>query len=250
MSILSMLGNPWNPMPGWLHPGLADDPDAPFLNIYNRGAFDAQGLPYAFRGTIGNEQTVPIVSTETFRRVLASTGGPGFLDAILLEQLTEAFGDAGQDVYVRLIRDAFTFDRNGSHSLPSPFWHPSDKQFVLYQSPGWILACNCNIPPGYIAPEAPEVDPPWIKFGGWPSRGDDSRRWSAWPRSAPSQDVDGDYQPYPLYQSFDDAGQLDDNANILRAKTFSFPFLQLFGLSAGFGTHNFGEIIQLYPVNP
>jgi hypothetical protein len=247
MSILSMLGNPWNPMPGWLHPGLADDPDAPLLTIYNRGAFDAQGLPYAFQGVIPSALGD---STETFRRVLAATGGPGFLDAILLEQLTEAFGEDGLDVYVRLIRDAFVFDRNGSHSLPSPFWHPSDKQFVLYQSAGWILACNCNIPPGYVPPDYPDVDPSWIKFGGWPLRGDDSRRWSLWPRSAPSQDAFGEYNPYPLYQTFRDAGQLDNDANILTAQTFPFPFLQLFGISGGLGAQTLGRIIQLYPVNP
>jgi len=250
MSILSMIGNPWNPMPGWLHPGLADDPDAPLLNIYNRGAFDAQGLPYAFQGVVGNSTTVPIESLQTFRRVLAATGGPGFLDAILLEDLVSAFGQAGEDAYVRIVRDAFVFDRNGNHSLPSPFWHPSDKQFDLYQSESWILACNCNIPPGYDAPEAPAVDPPWIKFAGWPSAGDSSRRWSVWPRGFPREDAFGVPYPYPLYQSFEDAGQLDNDANILRAGTFPFPFLQLFGLSDGFGTRNFGEIIQLYPVNP
>lgn len=250
MSILSMLGNPWNPMPGWLHSGLADDPDAPLLDIYNRGAFDAQGLPYAFAGVVGNPSTTPIQSTQVFRRVLAATGGPGFLDAILLERLVDAFGQAGEDAYVRIVRDAFCFDRNGNHSLPSPFWHPSDKQFVLYQSQSWILACNCNIPPGFQAAEAPDVDPPWVKFGGWPFRGDDSRRWSVWPRSAPSQDAFGNYKPYPLYQTFEDAGQLDNNANILRAGTFPFPFLQLFGLSGRPGAYNFGEIITLHPVNP
>lgn len=44
----SVIGNPWNPMPGWRFPGLNDDPMAAQNTLWNRGPFDAVALPYAF----------------------------------------------------------------------------------------------------------------------------------------------------------------------------------------------------------
>jgi hypothetical protein len=249
MSIISMIGNPWNPMPGWLHPGLADDSAAPLLMPYNRGAFDAVGLPYCFGGIVGGSTTSPVESYQVFRRRLDTYQGfSGELLYMWRLLLVAAFGeDRGTDAYATFLRTYFVHDRNVIHPELVNFWSASPQSYVWFQSSSWNLVCNANIPPGLDNPEPPEIDPSYKDFGGWPILGDSSKRWSLFPRTAPDYDVFGQPETYTLYQTYEDAVPFEfGTADTFRAGVFPFPFLQLHCMSRD----DFGAIIRLYPVNP
>lgn len=230
----SMIGNPWNPMPGWRFPGLLDDPTAAVNSLYNRGAFDAVAVPYAFHVREG------LFGDQILTRVLRTNGEDGILLAQFISQMRQAYGQHGEDAAWRYINDQFCWSRNGVYVTPDPFWSRSPQCHVLWQNDVWVLTCNTNKPPGFEQVEPPQGSTnPLIP-------GDDLRRWSLYPRWAPENDQSGQPKPYTLYQSAD-AGDAETLSTwIYRAGQFPFPWLTLRGLSADV----YGDTIRCTPVNP
>lgn len=242
--IPSMIGNPWNPMPGWLHPGLADDPVAPVNTPWNRGAFDANGLPYMFRGL--GTGLPGYADGELYVRRLQTTGQSGIIADMFIRRMRDQYGDEGVKIAQRFLRDQFCHDRNGSYSVPDPFWSPSPQTHVVYESPSFILMANVNKPPGFVPVEPPEGDSPY-KPEPWPTEGDDLRRWSCWPKDYPKKEPGTDtWKKYPLWQSRD-AGQTDEQSNMVyRARVFPMTRMMLEGLTE----FNYANRLFFEAVNP
>lgn len=227
-------------MPGWRHPGLLEDPIAPSITQWNRGSFDAQGLPYAFHieGLSGGSEIV--------RRVLRTNGQSGLAVDYFIRTMREQFGDAGEEQAYRFLNDQFCWSRNTTYSTPSPFWSRSPQSHPLWASQSWVLTCNSATPPGRDDDQPPDY--PRANGRPWPSAGDDLRRWSVYPRAAPFYlgGVPGpNVLPYPLYQT-SDAGQAEElPADVYRSPQPVFPEIMLEGLTVG----NYGQQIFARPIN-
>jgi len=240
----SMLGNPWNPMPGWLFPGLLDEPIAPSNTLWNRGAFDAVGLPYAY---------VHTPSGEVLRRVYRTNGEPGFVISYFLRLIEESYGPEALPSAYAYLNDQFPHARNATFPQPpAPFWTSSPQTHVVYRSENWILQANANKPPGAIqgqpSPEAQERwrpgDRPFQNFG------DDLKRWSLYNASYPQYDAFNEPKPYDLWQTYLDGTAESLPADQPRPGAFPFPELVLWGVTGGFNGGKYGERVVMMPYNP
>lgn len=238
---MQTLCNPWNAMPGWRFPGLAEDSIAPSITLFNRGVFDAQGLPYAFELV-----DMPGGNSHVLRRVLRTNGQAGFEVEYFVSIMREQFGDDGEEQAYRMLNDQFCWARNSSFSAPPPFWIRSPQVHPLWISEDWILTCNSNKPPGFAAAEIPATSRPGTR--PWPSEGNDLRRWSLYPTDAPRYsggDPYGSPLPYPLYQTTD-AGQAETlPADIYRSPQPVFHQIMLEGISE----ENYAETVYARPIN-
>jgi hypothetical protein len=237
-----MLGNPWNPMPGWLFPGLLDESMATQNTLWNRGAFDAVGVPYAF-----------YYDGEILRRVLRTTGEPGFVVDYFLNVAEESFGEEGRAIAYRFLNDQFCWSRNTTYPQPpDPFWSASPQVFPMWQSETWTLFCNANRPPGAV-PGSPSAEAlaAW-KPGDRPfqSLGDDLKRWSLFRTDDVQVDAFGVPRPYDLWQTYLDGDAESLPADQYRAGAFPFPELVLWGMTAGSGGGVYGSRAVLRPWNP
>jgi hypothetical protein len=237
----SMLGNPWNPMPGWLFPGLHDEPMAPFNTLWNRGAFDAVGLPYAFAHQDG----------EILRRVYRTNGEPGFTIQYFLDLVVESYGPEALPSAYGYLNDQFAHMRNRSFPQPPPpFWTSSPQVHVMYRSEKWILIANANRPPGAIEgspPDGFEWQPGMRPIMGF---GNDLKRWSLYDASYPQFDAFDDPKPYDLWQTYLDGTAESLPADQPRAGAFPFPELVLWGVTGGFMGGVWGTRVALTPYNP
>lgn len=241
----SALGNPWNPMPGWRYPGLQDEALAPRNTIWNRGVYDAVGVPYAFTTSIGDGEVV-------LRRVLRSKGYDAVLMEFLRLEMFASYGQSGMDDFYRFWNDAFCWDRNQSNSPPPPFWSRSPQSHPVWQSEDWILTCNSNIPPGAIQGFPSEADQEAWQPGDrpFPRMTQGLNVWSFYPSKAPFRNSDGDPMPYNLWQS-QLPGTADSlPADVQRAGVFPFPELVLYGVTGGFLGGVYGSRLVLTPYNP
>ena len=230
-------------MPGWRFPGLQEDSIAPSITQWNRGAFDAQGLPYAFQI---NGLPFPDEAPQVVRRVLRTNGQSGFAVEYFVRTMREQFGDDGEEQALRMLNDQFCWSRNATYPTPFPFWSRSPQTHPLWMSDRWVLTCNSNVPPGVDAVETPDYP-----RGGnrpWPTRGDDLRRWSLYPADAPRYPggvPSETFLPYPLWQTTD-AGQAESlPADIYRSPQPVFPEIMLEGLSE----EHYAGTVYARPVN-
>ena len=241
----SMLGNPWNPMPGWLFPGLLDEPIAPSITLFNRGCFDAVGVPYAF-----------IWSGEIMRRVFRTTGDAGFAFNYFIDSMEEAYGPEGLDMAYRFLNDQFCWSRNTIYTNPpAPFWSPSPQVFPMWKSETWTLVANCYKPPGANPGEPTDAQQAAWKPGDRPfqSFGDDLKRWTLFKTSSIKLDAFGDPMEYDLWQTYLDGTAESLPADQYRAGAFPFPELVLWGMTgspAPGAPGVYGQQAILRPWNP
>lgn len=239
----SMLGNPWNPMPGWLFPGALDEAMAPVNTLWNRGCFDAVGVPYAFVHPDG----------EVLRRVLRTTGEPGFVLDYFVRLMEEAHGEEGKAIAYRWINDQFAWSRNTSYPTPpEPFWSPSPQVFPMWQSETWTLYCNANRPPGAVQGSPSEAAENAWQPGDRPFQmfGNDLKRWSLFRTDSIKQDAFGEPVPYDLWQTYLDGSAETLPADQPRAGVFPFPELVVWGMTGGFMGGVYGSRVALKPWNP
>jgi hypothetical protein len=249
----SMLGNPWNPMPGWLFPGLLDESIAPSITLFNRGCFDAVGVPYAFQIT-ANQPT----DREILRRVLRTTGDAGFAFSYFIDSMEAAYGPEGLDIAYRFLNDQFCWSRNTIYTTPpDPFWSPSPQVFPMWKSETWTLVANCYRPPGAKPGQpTPEQEAAWRPGDRpFPSFGDDLKRWSLFKTDSIQIDAFGDPKPYDLWQTYLDGTAESLPADQYRAGAFPFPELVLYGMTSGEGSGAgqfgvYGQRAVLRPWNP
>lgn len=243
----SMLGNPWNPMPGWLFPGLLDEPIAPSITLFNRGCFDAVGVPYAF-----------IYGGEILRRVLRTTGDAGFAFDYFITTMEEAYGPEGKAAAYRFLNDQFCWSRNTVYTTPPhPFWSPSLQVFPMWKSETWTLVANCYRPPG-ARPGAPTDEQERLWKPGdrpFPRLGDDLKRWTLFRTYDIKLDAFGAPKPYDLWQTYLPGTAESLPADQYRAGAFPFPELVLWGMTDGAGSPAgplgvYGQQAILRPWNP
>lgn len=132
----------------------------------------------------------------------------------------------------------FCWSRNATYPTPDPFWSRSPQCHPLWQNSDWVLTCNSYTPPGHV-----EVD---SQIYGVITAGDDLRRWSLYPRSAPQLDFEGVPIDYLLWQSRNAGSAESLPADMYRAGEFPYPYLSLEGRSAD----NYNERLIVQPVNP
>jgi len=244
----SALGNPWNPMPGWRYPGLQDEALAPRNTLWNRGVFDAVGVPYAF-AVSGNSA---VGGEVILRRVIRVRGFDAVLLSFQLQRYIQQYGEESRGEFMRMINDQFCWDRNQSSTPPAPFWVASPQTYPRWESEEWVLTCNANIPPGAVEGSPPDgavLQPGQRPF---PRMKNGLNVWSFYPRKAPfySGAPGGTALPYNLWQS-----QLPGTADSLpadvpRAGVFPFPELTLYGVTGGFLGGVYGSLLRLTPYNP
>ena len=226
-----MLGNPWNPMPGWRFPGGLDEAMAPQNTIWNRGVLDAIGVPYAFE-----------YKGEILRRVLRTNGEPGFIPDYLIRMAEASYGPDALPAIYAYLNDQFCYARNRTFlQPPAPFWSASPQCHPLWQSETWTLTCNANKPPGAVEGEPSEGEQAGWKTGDrpFPSFGNDLDRWSLYERKYPKFDAFNEPERYNLWQTYlpGDAESLP--ADMTRAGGFPFPELVLWGVA-----NRFPEIVR------
>jgi hypothetical protein len=248
-----MLGNPWNPMPGWLFPGLLDEPIAPSITLFNRGCFDAVAVPYAFQISVNQPS-----DREILRRVFRTTGDAGLAFNYFIDTMEEAYGPEGLDMAYRFLNDQFCWSRNTIYTTPpEPFWSPSPQVFPMWKSETWTLVANCYRPPG-----ARPVGPTTEQMNAWkpgdrpfPRLGDDLKRWSLFKTASIKRDAFNDPMPYDLWQTYLDGEAESLPADQYRAGAFPFPELVLWGVASGLLTPGdplgvWGTQAILRPWNP
>jgi hypothetical protein len=228
-------------MPGWLHPGALDDPMAPAIDLTNRGCFDAIGVPYTFGVYQGGELI------DVCLRILQTTGFlASYADQQLLEQLIATEGpEKGRRIFNDLYNWQFCTRRNQSASageLPGFYWFGSGREHPRWTGKVFTIQANEYLPPGasFAEPPAEAVITSRTNI----TQGDDLRRWSLFPRSAP-QSIDPP-TPYDVWQSYDaepgNTGGMP--ADVYRSGVFPFPGVILWGCSAG----NYMQPIELRPI--
>jgi hypothetical protein len=234
-------------MPGWRFPGPLDEARAPQNLLFNRGAFDAIGIPYAFAVYMGGPEPVDIC-----RRVLQTVGGVSWLDYDMRQKLVAAYGEAkGEQVWADIMNWRFCHIRNtGGPPTENQgfYWWGSGYEHPKWVGETWTISVNDYRPPGAVFAEPPEE--PYDSPDGrpWILPGDDLRRWSMFPSSAPERvsivTPNPPWKQYALYQTYD-AGQADSlPADVYRAGTFVFPSVTLYGCTANI----LGNRVRLEPV--
>jgi len=231
---VNLFGNVFAPTPSWRFGGPLDLAMEPINTLFNRGAFDAAGLPYAFNLSLPGFGGFGIAV-----RNLQTAGISGEVIGNFLERCQEKYGTEGRNMGLRYFNDQFATARDWtSPSPPDPFWQRSPSPCPLWLSSTHVLTCNSYIAPGH----APVVPPPSGPYWGM---GNDLRRWSVYPRTAGSQDPDGNWIPYPLYQT-EDAGQADQlPADVYAAEAKAYRGIRLRGRSPS----NHGELVIAIPIN-
>lgn len=228
-------------MPGWLHPGGLDDPMAPSVAITNRGCFDAVGVPY----TIGVYSDG--VQIDVCRRVLQTVGymAPYADEQFLADLIATEGPEKGNRIFRDIYNWQFCLRRNQTaapDSMAGFFWFGSGREHPKWAGKLYTIQVNEYLPPGAQFAEPPENPP----VAGRPTitEGDDLRRWSMFPRSAP-QSLDPP-TPYVCWQSYDaaDGSSVDLPADVYRSGVFPFPAVMLWGCSPS----NLMQRVELQPL--
>lgn len=232
-------------MPGWLHPGALDDPMAPANYSDNRGCFDAIGVPYLF-GVYGPDGTTLI---DVCRRILQTTG---YLSPYADQQfVNDLIATEGPEKAQRIFQDIYNWQFCTRRNLQSAtgaqggfFWFGSQREHPKWAGKLYTIQANEYLPPGALFAEPPSEPP----VAGRPTilQGDDLRRWSMYPRTAPSS-VDSP-TPYNVWQSYDaaDGSTIDQPADLYRSGVFPFPEVVLWGCSP----ENLMQRVFLRPLQP
>jgi hypothetical protein len=227
-------------MPGWLHPGGLDDPMADSIASTNRGCFDAIGVPYTF----GVYQSGELI--DVCRRVLQTTGFLASYDTTLLANLVATEGpDRGSRIYRDLFNWQFCRRRNTStlnENLAGFFWSGSGREHPRWTGKYYTIQANEYLPPGAQFAEPPETPP--VDNRPAITEGDDLRRWSLFPRSAPVS-IDPP-TPYDVWQSYDAEPGTSAGlpADVYRSGVFPFPEVILWGCSP----ENYMQPLELRPI--
>ena len=228
-------------MPGWLHPGALDDPMAPAIDLTNRGCFDAVGVPYTF----GVYQSGELI--DVCLRILQTTGFlASYADQQLLEQIIATEGpEKGRRIFNDLYNWQFCTGRNQSAAageLPGFYWFGSGREHPRWTGKVFTIQVNEHLPPGasFAEPPAEAVIAGRTNI----TQGDDLRRWSMFPWTAP-QSIDPP-TPYDVWQSYDaEPGTTGGMpADVYRSGVFPFPGVILWGCSAA----NYMQPIELRPI--
>lgn len=228
-------------MPGWLHPGGLDDPIATAINLTNRGCFDAVGVPYTF-GVYQSGQLIDVCL-----RILQTTGYlASYADEQFLNNLIATEGpEKGRRIFDDLYNWQFCTRRNRSSSadlLASFYWSGSGWEHPKWTGKYFTVQINEYLPPGASFAEPPAE----AVISGRPNilQGDDLRRWSLFPRSAP-QSIDPP-TAYDVWQSYDaepgNTGGMP--ADVYRSGVFPFPGAILWGCSGS----NYMQPVELRPI--